>query len=227
MKFLILALLILPSAFAETVKTPTGIPLDQEWKKQLYEFAQKNVVHPAWGLAHGERNYNVTKVIALKEGFSVDEDVLFVAAFLHDIGGIPPFAKKGVDHAVRSVEVIEPLISKWGFPMEKWASAKEMILAHVYNKPAQGSLPSQAFRDADILDFLGAVGAARILAVTLEPGFANGTLAPTVGTLKEFGVSMAEKCALQACRELAKPRVEELKKFLADLDGETFQGAAL
>jgi len=29
-------------------RTPTGIPIDTDWKEQIYAFAQKNVVHPSW-----------------------------------------------------------------------------------------------------------------------------------------------------------------------------------
>ncbi len=207
--------------------TPTGIPIDTDWKKQIYAFAQKNVVHPSWGIAHSERDYQVTKSIAQKEGIAVDEDALFAAAFLHDIGGIGSFAKKGVDHAVHSVEVIEPLLPAWGFPMEKWPQVKEMILGHTYYGPKPVSKAALAFRDADVLDFLGHIGVARILAVTEEIGFSDGTLKPTVSTLKEFSESMAGKCSLASCQEMAKPRSAELDKFLSGLENEAFGGKAL
>jgi uncharacterized protein len=214
------------SAFAVD-KTPTGIPLDTEWKKQIYSFAQKNVVHPSWGIAHSERDYQVTKALAQKETFALDEDVLFAAAFLHDIGGLAGFEKEGVDHAVRSVEVVEPLLPKWGFPMTKWPQVKEMILGHVYYGPAPSSLPAQAFRDADVIDFLGSMGVARILAITTEAGHASPVLKPLVDTLKSFANSMPGKCSLKACAEMAAPRKIEMQRFLNELDAESFSGLAL
>jgi uncharacterized protein len=212
---------------AEVRATPTGIPLDAEWKKQIYAFAQKNVVHPAWGLAHSERDYQVTKMISQKEGFPVDGDVLFAVSFLHDLGGIGTFAKKGVDHAERSVEIIEPLLADWGFPMQKWPQVKEMILGHTYYGPKPTSRSALAFRDADILDFMGSIGVARILAVTEESDFSDGTLKPTVDILKSFANSLETLCDSAACRELARPRKKEMQSFLQNLKGESFQGKAL
>ncbi|MGZ3694939.1 MAG: HD domain-containing protein [Bdellovibrionota bacterium] len=221
------ALFLVSSVQAAVLTTPTGIALDSEWKKQTYAFAVKNVVHPAWGLAHSERDYQVTKTLAYKEGIPVDEEALFAAAFLHDIGGLAAFEKKGMDHAERSVEVIEPLLTSWGFPMEKWTQVKEIILGHTYYSPKPNSKIAQAFRDSDILDFLGAIGVARLLAVTEESGFSDGTLKPTVATLKAFATSMADNCSLAACREMAAPRQKELNEFLSLLDNETLNGKAL
>jgi uncharacterized protein len=207
--------------------TATGIPVDSDWKKQVYAYAQKNVRHPSWGLAHSERDYQVAKSLALTEKIDMDLDVLFACAFLHDLGGIAPFAKDGVDHAVRSAELVEPLLQQWGFPMAKWPQVKEMILGHTYYGPVPQSLAAQAFRDADVLDFLGSIGVARILAVTEEPGRASFQLKPSVGVLRDFAQTMAGHCSLQTCRELAKPRQLELSNFLTTLDQATFGSKAL
>ena len=213
---------------AATPATRSGIPLDKPFKRAIYEFAVKEVVHPAWGLAHSERDFQVARRIAAAEGIAMDEDVLFAASFLHDVGGLAPYAKSGVDHAERSVQVVEPLlVNKFGFPEGKVGAVKEMILGHVYYGAKPTSRAALAFRDADVVDFLGAVGAARILAVTQEKDFADGTLAPTVKTLKQFSLTMADACSLEACREIAKLRKKELANFLSLLDEETFGGRAL
>ena len=228
MRFLLTSVLCFTTAAIASTTTPTGIPVDSGWRAQVYDFAKRNAIHPAWGIAHSERDYQVTKVIAAEEGLTVDDDVLFAAAFLHDIGGIGSFAKKDVDHAVRSVQVIEPLLPTWGFPMEKWPQVKEMILGHTYYGPKPSAPMALAFRDADVLDFLGNIGVARILAVTEEPGFSDGgTLKPTVSTLKSFATDMAGKCSLSCCQRMAVKRNNELKQFLNVLDDETFAGKAL
>lgn len=100
-------------------QTSTGIALDTEWKKKVFAYAQKNVVHPSWGIMHSERDYQITKKLAADSKITLDLDVLFAAAFLHDLGGIGQFQAEGVDHAVRSVQLVEPLLREWGFPMEK------------------------------------------------------------------------------------------------------------
>ena len=215
-------------SMADTVsQTATGISLDTKWKQLVYEYAKANVKHPSWGLAHSERNYQVSLDIASKEGIAIDLDVLFVSSFLHDLGGIAGHEAEGVDHAVRSVELIEPLLKEWKFPMEKFDQVKEMILGHTYYGEKPKSLQAQAFRDADILDFLGTIGVARILAIAQEPGRSDGTLSPPVSILKSFSKSMADKCSLQACAKIAEPRKAELDQFLQSLDLQSFSGKAL
>lgn len=206
--------------------TKTGIALDAPWKIQIYEFAKKNVVHPSWGLGHSERNYQMTKAIAKKENITIDEDVLFAATFFHDVGGLPAFEKTGVDHAVRSVEVAEPLLAQWGFPAEKWPAVKEMILGHTYYEAAPTAPAAQAFRDADIVDFLGAIGAARILAVTQEGG-KNGSLSSATDILTDFANTMPQKCSLLTCKEIAAERKLELQNFIEALIHESMDGKAL
>lgn len=158
MKILTLLLLSFSTSLWAQSSTPTGILLDSPWKSSLYKFAQDNIKHPSWGITHSERNYQLTKKLAEKEEIIIDEDVLFAAAFLHDLGGLAPYEKPGVDHAVRSAEIAGPILEKMNFPMEKLTQVQEIILGHGYYNPATGSDVSKLFRDADILDFLGSIG---------------------------------------------------------------------
>ncbi len=216
------------TAFAETAsQTATGIALDAAWKQQVYEYAKATVKHPSWGLAHSERNYQVTLDLAAKEGVAIDRDVLFVSAFLHDLGGIEGHEADGVDHAVQSVALIEPLLKEWNFPMDKFEQVKEMILGHNYYGEKPKSIQAQAFRDADLLDFLGTIGVARILAITLEPGRTDATLNPPVNILKSFLKALPSKCSLNACSPIADTRKNELEQFLKNLDLQSFGGKAL
>ena len=207
--------------------TPTGIPVDTPWKHDVFEFASKNVVHPSWGLAHSERDYQVTREIAQREAIPVDLDVLFAAAFLHDLGGIGSFARPGVDHAVRSAELAEPLLRSWGFPMDKWLQVKDMILGHTYYGPTPALPLSYAFRDADIIDFLGDIGVARIFAVTEEPGRASQTLKPPIDLLKNFLKEMPSKIHFASSREIANRRISELRAFLRSIYSASLGGTAL
>lgn len=220
-------LMLTSLAFAGVDTTPTGIPLDTEWKVQAYAFAVKNVVHPSWGISHSERNYQLTKKLALAEGVPLDLDVLFVASFFHDLGGLTGFEKEGVDHAVRSVELVEPLVKSWGFPMEKWSDVKDMILGHTYYGPAPTKPQSVAFRDADILDFLGAIGISRIMAITTEAGRASPVLKPLVDTLRSFQTKFLDKLGLNASRVEVQPKLKHMRDYFEELDRESLNGKAL
>ncbi len=96
----------------------------------------------------------------------MDDDALYAAAYLHDMGGIPPNAKAGVDHGDRSVQLVDSILRDAGFPMEKALLVKEIIDHHQYYRPPDTLAVAVLFRDADTLDFLGAIDVARMLSLT-------------------------------------------------------------
>ena len=222
------------AAFADPVPTTsTGIPLDTAWKVKLWDYARANVRHPAWGLAHSERDYQLAASLADEEGVPLDRDALLAAALLHDLGGLDGFAQTGVDHAVRSAALAQPLLSGWGFPMEKWPTVKEIVVGHTYYGPEPVSAGAFAFRDADILDFLGALGAARLYGAVRDLKPANAPsdfvalLDRPTATLKSFLKSLPARLHSAAARKRAEPRVVELKAFLDAVDVESLGGNAL
>lgn len=198
-----------------------------DWRENIQAFAKKNLVHPSWGLVHAERNYRLTQILAKREKVEVDLDVLYAASFLHDLGGLKNSEKEGVDHAVHSAELAETILSEAGFPMDKFSEVKEIILGHTYYTPAPTKKVVQLFRDADVLDFLGNIGIARILAIPSEDGVSDGTLKPTVDMIKSFSKSMADKCISDSCKEIAKSRQVEMVHFLKGLNAQTFDGKFL
>lgn len=207
-------------AAAAPSATPAGIPLDSAWRRAMYEQANTHFRHPSWGVRHSERNYVLGMALAEADGLAVDPDVLFAAAFLHDWGGIAPFAVAGVDHAVRSVELAEPFLTGAGFPMEKFPAVRAAILGHMYDKEPEGA-EAVVLHDADALDFLGALGAARLLAATADrPDYDQA-----LGRIERFAVDIPPRLKTAAAREMAAQRVAVMTDFLADVRRET-PGAA-
>ena len=219
-------LLPMTSIASNQQATATGIPLDRSWKVKVYRFALEHVNHPAWGLTHSERDYQITVDLASREKKHIDKDVIFAAAFLHDVGGLPPYDEKGVDHAVRSVQVVEPLLKEWGFPSSKIDLVKETILKHVYYGKAGLSLEAILFRDADILDFIGPMGIARILSVTLESK-KPALISNSIATLRKFAKEMPEKLTSEMARQDSKKRVKEMNRFLDSFQAYTYDGKAM
>ena len=223
-KLLVVFLIMLKVSYAATV-TPTGIPLDKSWKVKLNDFALKNVVHQSWGYPHAERNFHNTLSLAKLEGIAVDGDVLLAAALLHDIGGLPPFEQVGVDHGIRSAEVAEPLLLSIGFPANKIEAVKEIIIGHIYYGPKPTSAIAQLFRDADILDFLGAMGVSRILAANLELG-KNPAVENSIKTLRTMMEKLPGELSSQSAKAEATIRLREMRAFLTTLERYSFQGRA-
>jgi uncharacterized protein len=223
MKKILFSLIFSFSAFSAT--TPTGIALNSEWKIALNDYAVKHVVHQSWGYSHAERNYQKTLELARLENIPVDEEVLFAAAFLHDLGGLPGFEVVGVDHAVRSVELGATLLIEFGFPKNKIDAVNEIILGHIYYGPTPSGDVARLFRDADILDFLGSMGVARILAATPELG-SYPTIKNSHDTMETFSKKLPPKLYFKSSQIEAQKRLIEMESFLKSLGTYSFGGAA-
>ena len=209
-----------PATTAAPAATPAGIPLDSPWRRAVFEQANTHLQHPSWGVRHSERNYVLAQALAEADALTVDADVLFAAAFLHDWGGIAPFAVAGVDHAARSVELAEPFLTEAGFPMEKFPAVRAAILGHMYDKEPEGA-EAVVLHDADALDFLGALGAARLLAATADrPDYDQA-----LGRIERFAVDIPPRLKTTAARAMAAERVATMTEFLAQVRRETPEGA--
>lgn len=207
-------------AVATATATPAGIPMDSAWRRAVFTQAHEHFRHPSWGWRHSERDYLFGMAVAQAEGLAVDPDVMFAAAFLHDWGGIEPFAVAGVDHAERSVQLAEPFLTGAGFPMEKFPAVRAAILGHMYDKEPEGP-EALVLHDADALDFLGALGAARLLAATGDrPDYDQA-----LGRIERFAVDLPPRLKTDAARRMAGPRVAAMTEFLATVRRETPDGA--
>lgn len=219
-------LLFSTHAYSSINKTETGILLDTPWKQKVYDYAKENVKHSAWGIAHSERNYQLTIQLATEERLSIDKDVIFATAFLHDIGAIEPHKKPDIDHSIRSIEIAEPLLSTVGFPMQKWYMVKDAILGHMYYAELSQYSEGKLFHDADALDFLGDIGIVRIVSITERHQWAP-TLPSAFNTLYQFQTDLLNKLITPSGKKIAALRIQEMNHFFKSLNKETFNGKAL
>lgn len=201
------------------VQTPapvsaTGIPLDAPWKVTIYHLAQTTFLHPAWGWQHSERNYNLGLRLAREEGMRVDADVLFAAAFLHDMAAFKPCPDVKMEHGDCAAIESEAVLREAGFPMQKFAAVQAAERTHMYYRDP-GAIPEAiVLHDADSLDFLGDVGAARLIALT---GAKAPSFAPAVKQLQQLLAAIPPHLVTKAARRLGAERAAELRAFLTAL----------
>jgi uncharacterized protein len=212
------------SRAAETSVTATGIALDAPWKVTVYQLVRSTFKHPAWGWQHSERNYRVALALAQGDGLKVDDDVLFAAAFLHDMGAFQPCADPKMEHGDCAAISSEAILRSAGFPMQKYAAVAAAERDHMYYRDPGTQPEAIVLHDADSLDFLGDVGAARILALT---GSAKPDFAPAVKSLRSFLNDIPPRLVTRTARAMAVVRVAELRQFLDALERETFNGEAM
>ena len=87
------------------------------WEQHLRELID-GFKHPASGLAHSLRIYEMSLGLAQEKGIEVDKEALLAAAFLHDLGALGTYRQPGVDHAEQSVQVVDGILRPTDFPAE-------------------------------------------------------------------------------------------------------------
>ena len=189
------------------------------WKQKLATFIGQ-YDHPGWGITHSERVYELALELAKQQDAEVDRDALLAAAYLHDVGALELYRQEGVDHAERSAALAEEMLIYAGFPPNKIPLVKEIILGHTFTAALPTSIEAIVFRDADFLDFLGAIGVARMLAIV---GIEDWTpdLKKAVSLIQRFSRELPGKLMTRPAKRIGKVRQAEMKSFLAALSDET------
>ena len=205
------------AAILAALVTVSGIPLDAPWKVTVYHLARTTFVHPAWGWQHSERDYNVALELARADGLQVDGDVLFAAAMLHDMAAFKPYVAPG-EHGDVAARESETVLRNAGFPMAKFPAVQAAMRGHMYYSAAGTRPEAIVLHDADSLDFLGAIGAVRMIALA---GPTSASAAPQIAALRGFLRDIPPKLVTRAAKNMAVARVAELRAFLDAYDAES------
>jgi HD superfamily phosphodiesterase len=114
-----------------------------------------------WAVAHAKRLLALIDQIGAHIPYDIR--IMELAAYMHDWGAFPKYMQKGVEHAIRSRQVVEAEI----LPCLDLAPAQKNILLetielHDYRdiRPTQSN-EALLLREADMLEFLGMMGMAR------------------------------------------------------------------
>jgi uncharacterized protein len=196
------------------------------WRDAVRRFAEQHLEHSAWGTAHARRDYDLARRLAAAEGVTVDDDVLWAAAWLHDMGAFAPYAAPGVDHGERAAALVDSVLRDAGFPMEKAPLVRDVVAHHMYYHAPGASPEARLFREADTLDFLGAIGVARILSITTRHRWAPD-LPAAVETVRKQLLELPPTLATRAARAEGERRVAETRAFLDGLAADVPAGLAL
>ena len=223
---LVLILGVSRPAFAAGAPTVTaaGIPLDAPWKVRVYELAHAKFRHPAWGWTHSERDYLLALQLAQGDGLQVDKDVLFAAAFLHDMAPFMPCKDPNMEHGDCAALQARKILGGIGFPLQKLPAVQAAERGHMYYSKAGSDPNAIVLHDADSLDFLGEIGVARTIALTGEnaPSFA-----PAVKTLREYLRDIPRRLITKTAQRIGAERATELQSFLDGLQSESVTGKAM
>ena len=191
------------------------------WRQGLIEYIRSNA-NPPDKFSHQPRLYRLA--CALAEARPFDDDVLFAAAWMHDLGvfvGHRPEEPKALaawDHVAYAFKTVPGVLVDLGFPAEKIPAVMEVIRTHLPSTTPscfEGSL----MRDADILEQLGAVAILRTVSkVGRDTRFVRHSDA--LRSLRRCVDTLPAQLQLESGRRLAEPRVKTLQAFLDAADQE-------
>ena len=216
---LLLAAAGLSMTVAASAATPATTPTAPGWRETVRAFAKQHFKQPAWGYSHCERDYALARELAATDHAVIDDDVLYAASFLHDMAAFAPWEKDKVDHADEAARIVDTVLKGTGFPMSKVDAVRGAIRTHMYARDPVG--PEAIYlHDADALDWLGAIGVARIIAL-VDPNGGEPDGPKAVAMLSDNLATVPARVISPAGRALAAGRKVELEQFLKDLRRES------
>jgi uncharacterized protein len=197
---------------------------DPGWRQSVIEYIRSEG-RPVDKFGHQPRLYALASRIG--KGLKFDDDVLFAAAWMHDLGvflGHRPSDPADLarwDHVPYTIARARELLPALGFPPAKLDAVAYAIAHHqAHNDPVETE--AILLRDADILEQLGAVGALRAIAKvgrdTRYPTFSS-----VMPVLQKAVDDLPSQLRLRSARLLAAKRVKHLKSLIAAIHAEAGQ----
>ena len=173
--------------------------------------------HPIWGYAHCLRVRALAEELAEAERVSYDAEILRIAALLHDVGLYKAYAfREAPDHARRSADVAERLLRDGDFPPQATRAVLDAIVHHPPGDPYAGSTEAALLKDAVALDYLGAIGLSRILAmVGTEEDIPD--IPAALWHAESLRRKIPDLLVLESSRGMARRRIIEVDDFLQNL----------
>lgn len=189
------------------------------WRQRLAEEVAA-YPHPSWGPSHCRRTYELALGLAGDAGERVDEELLFALAYVHDLGAFEPFASAGTGTQEASAHAAEEVLPRVGLPEEKRERAIALVRSHSWESDPGPSAEGRFFRDADMLDFMGAIGITRILAIVGLEEWTPG-LPEAVAAIEAFARDVPGSLLTEQARLLAEQRRAETDVYLTGLRRQT------
>ena len=186
-----------------------------DYRSAITEYVRAQA-QPPDKFSHQPRLYQLATRLA--EGQPFDDDVLFAAAWMHDIGVFighrpeEPAALATWDNVAYAVREAPPVLKRLGFPGEKIPAVTEVIRTHLPSKKPT-TFEGVLLRDADILEQLGAIADLRTVSkIGRDTRFIR--FADALHLLRQNLEKLPGQLQLESARRQAEPRLKVLRTFL-------------
>ena len=194
-------------------------PAASNWRAGVRDLAVKHFKNPAWGYSHNMRDYALARELAAADHVALDDDVLYAAAYLHDLAAFKPWENEKLDHSDVAADLVDSILKGTGFPMSKIDAVRGAIRTHMYYRDPAG--PEALYlHDADALDWLGAIGVARIIAL-VDPNGGKPDGPEQIKMLEDNLKNVPARVLSPAGKAMVPARKAELEVYLKELRAES------
>jgi HD domain len=189
---------------------------EEAWRAHVTSFTAdlfKQVVN-----SHNQRDYALAKQLAAADHVTLDDDVMFAAAYLHDVGSWEGWEEKGKEHGDVSAEKLDKMLAGTDFPAAKMDRVRDAMRTHMfYRDPV--SREARYLHDADALDNIGAAAVVDML--ELHAYFGKFTAVRAVELVGMNTKVVKDRLVTPAGKAEVAPRLAEQKALLDALFRET------
>ena len=107
-----------------------------------------------------------------------------------------------------------------GFPSDRTPLVKDIVRGHMFYADPAPQIEAVISHDVDVLDFMGAIGVARLLSIV---GLDHWTpdLKSAIELIQRFSQELPGKLHTPQARQMGKVRRAEMEAFLTSLSDET------
>ena len=191
------------------------------YREAIAEYIRANAKPPD-KFSHQPRLYRLATQLA--EGGPFDDDVLYAAAWMHDLGVFlghrpeDPAKLAAWDNIAYAMNETPRLLRQFDFPAGKISAVIEVMRTHLPSTEPT-SFEGTLLRDADILEQLGAVAILRTVSkVGRDTRFVR--FADALRVLRQNEERLPAQLRLASARRFAQPRLKILQEFLEAAEAE-------
>jgi len=213
------SLLVLGLIFAMAVPAAAQTSTKMEnWREHVTAFTTK--LYGQFTDGHNRRNYFWAKKLAAIDHVTLDDDVIFAAAYLHDVGSMEGWQVKDQEHGDTAAAKLDQMLAGTDFPKDKMDQVREAMRTHMFYREAGPSPEARYLHDADALDNVGTVGIAALLVYGDDKGD-NPAGQKAVKILNNAAPKIEKGVVTPAGKAEMEIRIAERKAFLDQLSRET------
>ncbi len=142
------------------------------WRDRLERIVRaRDDSDPSHDLGHFRRVWMLSRTLAAAEAPEADMLVLLAASYLHDLVNTPKDSPARATASRLSAERAVVLLREAAFPADRLDAVHHAIEAHSFSAGIEPrSREAEILQDADRLESLGAIGLARLFAVSGRMG---------------------------------------------------------